>query len=54
MEVQYDRLITVGNELSSNEKIGNRAGIQSDLSRLQVLWHPLKDNISDSLKLLIR
>lgn len=54
IEAQYNRLIDTCERLLSNEKIGNRAGIKSDLSRLQVLWNPLKDNISDSLQLLIR
>ena len=54
MEVQYNRLVTNGSSLASNTFVGSRNNFTVELSDLQVQWGPLKDNIADTLDLLIR
>ncbi len=54
MEVQYKRLVAFGSGLASNTHVENRDVFAQELKDLEASWAPLKDNICDTLDLLIR
>ena len=54
MEVQYKRLQSLAEGLSSNPRVGGGAAIQEEMENLSLQWGPLKDNIVDSLDMLRR
>lgn len=54
MEVQYKRLQSLAEGLSSNPRVGGGAAIQEEMENLSLQWGPLKDNIMDSLDMLRR
>ena len=54
MEVQYNRLVALGNRLASNPHVGSQNAFQEELEDLASQWGPLKDNVMDSLDILIR
>ena len=43
-----------GSGLASNEMVGGRTAIREEMDALRMKWGPLKDNITDSLDLLVR
>ena len=53
-EAQYNRLMEAGSGLASNEMVGGRTAIREEMDALRMKWGPLKDNITDSLDLLVR
>ena len=54
MEVQYKRLVASGEWLAANEHMKSHALFSEELKNLKTLWEPLKDNVLDTLDLLIR
>ena len=54
LEVQYKRLVSSGTSLAENEFVGSRAVFSQELKDLALQWEPLKDNIMDTLEILIR
>lgn len=47
MQVQFDKLQALGNELAENANIGGRETLRQELFNLKVMWEPLKDNVFD-------
>lgn len=54
IEVQYKRLVSAGESLASNPRVGSNAVFAQELKDLQMQWGPLKDNVMDTLELLTR
>ena len=47
MQVQYDKLLALGNTLATNENVGGKDAIHRELENLKMQWEPLKDNVID-------
>lgn len=54
IEVQYKRLVSAGQSLASDPMVGSRAVFAQELKDLEMQWGPLRDNVMDTLELLIR
>ena len=54
MAVSYKRLVALGSGLASNPYVENRNVFTEELKDLEAKWEPLKDNVMDTLDLLVR
>lgn len=54
MEMQYRRLRAAGECLAANPRVSSHANFSEELKSLAMQWDPLRDNVNDTLDLLIR
>ena len=54
MQIQYDKLLGYGGELTENPAVGARDSIAVEMRELRFDWERLRDTVMDSLSLLQR